>query len=125
MRIYKEFQIEAAHLLPKLPPKHKCRRLHGHSFRITVHVEGKPKDETGWVMDFADISAAFSPVFEKLDHRYLNEIDGLENPTSENLARWVWRALEPALPGLFEVHVKETCTSGCIYAGDDREPEEA
>ena len=120
MRIYKEFQIEAAHLLPNLPVEHKCRRLHGHSFRIAVHVDGQLRGETGWVMDFADISAAFAPLFEKLDHRYLNDIEGLENPTSENLARWIWRALEPVLPGLAEVHVKETCTSGCIYQGEDQ-----
>ncbi len=120
MRIYKEFQIEAAHLLPNLPADHKCRRLHGHSFRIAVHVDGELQDGTGWVMDFADIGAAFSPVFQKLDHHYLNEIEGLENPTSENLARWIWRKLEPALPGLAEVHVKETCTSGCICRGEDQ-----
>ena len=125
MRIYKEFQIEAAHLLPNLPADHKCRRLHGHSFRVAVHVDGEPQGETGWVMDFADIGAAFSPVFQKLDHHYLNEIEGLENPTSENLARWIWRELEPALPGLAEVHVKETCTSGCIYRGNDEVPESA
>ena len=117
MRIYKEFQIEAAHLLPNLPVEHKCKRLHGHSFRITVHIEGEADEHTGWIMDFADIGKAFAPVFEQLDHRYLNEIDGLENPTSENLAKWVWDHLHPDLPNLAAVQVRETCTSGCIYEG--------
>jgi 6-pyruvoyltetrahydropterin/6-carboxytetrahydropterin synthase len=117
MRIYKEFQIEAAHLLPNLPAGHKCSRLHGHSYRIAVYIEGEVDEYTGWVMDFADIGKVFEPVFEKLDHRYLNEIAGLENPTSENLARWVWQQLKPVLPVLVAVHIKETCTSGCIYEG--------
>ena len=119
MRIYKEFQIEAAHLLPNLPDDHKCRRLHGHSFSIRVHIEGALDEKLGWVMDFADISKAFQPVFDRLDHRFLNEINGLENPTSENLARWIWQDLQGALPNLAAVEVKETCTSGCIYEGKD------
>lgn len=118
MRIYKDFRIEAAHLLPNVPAGHKCRRLHGHSFCIGVHVAGAPDPHCGWIMDFADISAAFGPVFELLDHRYLNDIPGLENPTSENLARWVWQRLKPALPALAAVRVEETCTSGCEYEGE-------
>jgi 6-pyruvoyltetrahydropterin/6-carboxytetrahydropterin synthase len=118
MRIFKEFQIEAAHLLPNLPETHKCRRLHGHSFRVGVHVEGAVDTRSGWVMDFAEIENAFRPVFDRIDHRYLNDIAGLENPTSENLAKWIWRELGPALPGLAAVHVHETCTTGCIYTGD-------
>ena len=118
MEIYKAFTIEAAHRLPNLPENHKCYRLHGHSFRIEVHVKGEVDQNTGWIMDFADISAAFKPLFERLDHHYLNEIEGLENPTSENLARWIWRQLKPALPLLSSVVVKETCTAGCVYVGD-------
>ena len=117
MRIFKEFHVEAAHLLPNLPEEHKCRRLHGHSFLIAIHVDGEVQEEQGWVMDFADISKAFKPVFDVIDHRFLNEIEGLENPTSENLARWIWEKLKPSLPQLVAVHVKETCTSGCIYEG--------
>lgn len=117
MEIYKAFTIEAAHRLPNLPESHKCYRLHGHSFKIEVHVTGKVDQNTGWIMDFADISAAFKPLFERLDHHYLNEIEGLENPTSENLARWIWRQLKPALPLLSSVVVQETCTAGCIYEG--------
>ena len=118
MEIYKAFSIEAAHRLPNLPESHKCYRLHGHSFKVEVHVKGEVDQNTGWIMDFADISAAFKPLFERLDHHYLNEIEGLENPTSENLARWIWRQLKPALPLLSSVVVRETCTAGCIYIGD-------
>lgn len=117
MEIYKAFTIEAAHRLPNLPESHKCYRLHGHSFKIEVHVTGEVDQKTGWIMDFADISAAFKPLYERLDHHYLNEIEGLENPTSENLARWIWRQLKPALPLLSSVVVQETCTAGCIYEG--------
>ncbi len=117
MKIYKEFRIEAAHRLPNLPAEHKCSRLHGHSFRIVATVAGPLQQPQGWVRDFADIAKAFQPLFEQLDHRYLNEIEGLENPTSENLAIWVWERLKPSLPDLVEVEVRETCTSGCRYRG--------
>ena len=110
--------MEAAHLLPNVPENHKCRRLHGHSYRIEIHVDGAVDEHSGWVRDFADIGAAFQPVFEQIDHRYLNEIEGLENPTSENLARWIWQRVQPLLPGLAAVRIWETCTSGCIYEGD-------
>jgi len=119
MRLYKEFSFEAAHRLPNVPAGHKCARLHGHSFQIRVTVDGPVGEQTGWVMDFADLKSAFRPVYDKLDHRYLNEIVGLENPTSENLARWIWRQLHPTLAGLAEVEVRETCSTGCIYRGDD------
>ncbi|HEX5340532.1 MAG TPA: 6-carboxytetrahydropterin synthase QueD [Gammaproteobacteria bacterium] len=118
MEIFKVFHIEAAHRLPNLPASHKCSRLHGHSFRVEIHVSGEPGTESGWIMDFADLKAAFTPLFEALDHRYLNEIPGLENPTSELLARWIWQRLKPALPALSKVVIAETCTSGCIYRGE-------
>ena len=117
MDLFKVFHIEAAHHLPAVPAGHKCARLHGHSFRIEIHVRGEVGPDTGWVMDFADIKAAFAPVFDALDHRYLNEIEGLSNPTSENLARWVWDQLQPRLPLLHRVVIHETCTSGCSYTG--------
>jgi 6-pyruvoyltetrahydropterin/6-carboxytetrahydropterin synthase len=119
MRLFKEFQIEAAHLLPNVPEGHKCRQLHGHSFRVIVNIEGDINPNSGWVMDYAEISNAFKPVFEILDHHYLNEIEGLENPTSENLARWIWHKLVPNLPVLYSIEIRETCTSGCIYNGQD------
>lgn len=119
MEIFKELTFEAAHRLPNVPPEHKCSRLHGHSFRVAVHVSGAVGAISGWVLDFADLQAAFRPLHEQLDHHYLNEVEGLANPTSENLVRWIWRRLRGALPGLTEVRVRETCTSGCIYRGED------
>jgi 6-pyruvoyltetrahydropterin/6-carboxytetrahydropterin synthase len=119
MDIFKLFTIEAAHRLPNVPKGHKCERLHGHSYRIEVHVRGPVGDQTGWVIDFAEITDAFQPLFDQLDHHYLNEVDGLSNPTSENIARWVWNRLRPTLPILNKVVVHETCTSGCAYQGED------
>ena len=118
MELFKEFGFEAAHHLPNVPEGHKCRRLHGHSFRVRVTVVGELDPRLGWVMDFADIKAAWKPIDEALDHRYLNEIPGLENPTSEVLARWIWTRLRPSLPGLAAIEVRETCSSGCTYRGE-------
>jgi len=118
MDIFRVFQIEAAHRLPNVPDGHKCARIHGHSFRIEIHVSGPVGETSGWVMDFADLRMAFQPLFEQLDHHYLNEVEGLENPTSENLARWIWQRLKPDLPGLTKVAVQETCNAGCVYSGD-------
>jgi 6-pyruvoyltetrahydropterin/6-carboxytetrahydropterin synthase len=120
MQIFKIFQIEAAHRLPNVPAGHKCARLHGHSFRVEIHVSGEPDAHSGWVMDFADVKTAFMPLFERLDHHYLNDVPGLENPTSENLAVWIWRELKPALPALAKIVLHETCTSGCTYSGPER-----
>ncbi len=121
MEIYKEFVFEAAHRLPNVPPGHKCARLHGHSWRGTIYVCG-PVDETrGWIMDYSEIWQAFQPIYEQLDHHYLNDIEGLENPTSEVLARWIWRQLKPVLPALSKVLINETCSSGCIYQGEEKE----
>jgi 6-pyruvoyltetrahydropterin/6-carboxytetrahydropterin synthase len=118
VEIFKVFTLESAHRLPNVPAEHKCARVHGHSFRVEVHVAGPVDPTLGWVMDFADLKQAFAPLFERLDHRYLNDVPGLENPTSEHLARWIWRELEPALPQLARVVVHETCTSGASYAGE-------
>lgn len=117
MEIFKEFTFEAAHLLPYVPAGHKCGRLHGHSYRVEVNVVGTVDPQAGWVMDFADVKAAFAPLYDQLDHRYLNEVAGLENPTSENVARWIWDCLVGVLP-LSAVTVRETCTSGCVYRGE-------
>src|ERR1035437_10371994 len=118
MEIFKEFTVEAAHRLPNVPQGHKCGRLHGHSFHISVHVRGPVDPQMGWVIDFADIKQAFEPIEEKIDHNFLNDVEGLENPTSENLVRWLWVSLLPALPGLSQMLVQETCTSGCVYTGE-------
>jgi 6-pyruvoyltetrahydropterin/6-carboxytetrahydropterin synthase len=117
MDIFKVFTLEAAHRLPNVPPGHKCARLHGHSFRVEIHLQGDLGTETGWVMDFSDVKAAFQPLYDQLDHHYLNDIEGLENPTSERLSIWVWDRLKPVLPLLSEIVVHETCTSGCRYQG--------
>jgi len=117
MEIFKEFTFEAAHRLPNLPAEHKCARLHGHSFRVELHVDGPVDRELGWVVDFGDIKRAFKACYDMLDHRYLNELEGLENPTSEILAAWIWDRVESGLPGLSKVVVRETCTTGCVYRG--------
>ena len=117
MEIFKEFVFEAAHRLPNVPDGHKCARLHGHSFSAQIYVAGDVDPSTGWLLDFADIKAAFAPFYELLDHHYLNEIEGLENPTSENIATWIWSKVGPVLPGLSKVVVKETCSTGAIYLG--------
>ena len=103
MEIYREFTFESAHRLPHVPAGHKCARLHGHSYRVQVHVSGPVGEQSGWIMDFAELREAFAPLLAQLDHYYLNEIPGLENPTSENLARWIWRRLKPTLPLLSAV----------------------
>lgn len=118
MEIYKSFTFESAHRLPNVPTGHKCARVHGHSFRVDLHVEGPVDPHLGWVMDFGVIKQAFAPLLERLDHYYLNDVPGLENPTSENLAKWIWQRLQPALPQLSAVVVHETCTSGARYTGD-------
>lgn len=117
MEIFKEFTFEAAHLLPNVPADHKCSRLHGHSYRVAVHLDGEVDENAGWVIDFADIGCSFAPLLAELDHYYLNEIAGLENPTSEHLAEWIWNRLVGTLRGLIQVVVRETCTSGCVYRG--------
>ncbi len=120
MEIFKEFTFEAAHRLPFVPEGHKCARLHGHSFRLSIFVSGEIGAKTGWIMDFADIKSAFKPIYDQLDHYYLNEIPGLENPTSEVLIRWIWDQLKPRLPQLSKLILHETCTSGCVFTGPPR-----
>lgn len=117
MDIFKEFRFESAHRLPNVPDGHKCKRLHGHSFVVRVQVTGTADAFTGMICDFAVLTEAWKPIHATLDHNYLNEVPGLENPTSENLARWIWDRLSETLQGLSEVTVRETCTSGCIYRG--------
>jgi 6-pyruvoyltetrahydropterin/6-carboxytetrahydropterin synthase len=120
MDIFKDFRFEAAHHLPKFPEGHKCRRLHGHSFRVRVSVRGRVEEATGIVRDFADVSDAWAElVHPLLDHQYLNKVKGLENPTAENLAFWIWDTLRDRLP-LACIDVWETCTSGVHYMGWDR-----
>ena len=117
MDVFREFTFEAAHRLPHVPEGHKCSRLHGHSFRVEIRVRGDIDPASGMVIDFAEIKAAFAPLLDRLDHYFLNEVEGLDNPTSENLAHWIWDRLIQPLPQLAEVVVRETCTSGVAYRG--------
>src|ERR1700689_5290774 len=117
VRLVHEFRFEAAHRLPKVPPGHKCSRLHGHSFRVELTVAGPVDEQTGWFIDFQHLLDAWKPLYDVLDHHYLNEVPGLENPTSELLARWVWERIKPVLAALARVTVFETCESRCEYEG--------
>jgi 6-pyruvoyltetrahydropterin/6-carboxytetrahydropterin synthase len=117
MRIFREFRFEAAHSLPDAPPGHKCRRLHGHSYRLVVHVEGPLQPQTGWVMDFADLRRVVDPLIERLDHQYLNDIDGLGQSTAEVIVVWIWNKLKPELPGLCRLELFETAKAGAVYEG--------
>jgi len=116
VKIFKEFTFEAAHKLPLVPKEHKCFNLHGHSFKVKITIDS-PINEMGWVMDFSDLKKICSPYIEQLDHSYLNEIEGLENPTSENIAIWLWARLKKTLQHLSSISVMETCNSGCEYSG--------
>lgn len=117
VRLFRELRFEAAHRLPKVPAGHKCARLHGHSFKIELAVYGPVNPETGWLIDFGELDLLWQPLHDQLDHNYLNDLEGLENPTSENLARWLWERLKPALPELERVIVHETCDARCEYEG--------
>ena len=117
VELVKDFRIEAAHYLPNVPAGHKCRRIHGHSFRGEISVRGPIDPTLGWVMDFADLKRVVDPIVDRLDHYLLNEIEGLENPTSEVLAMWIWGRVAGALPLLHRVTIEETCTSRCHYYG--------
>ncbi|QOI99613.1 MAG: 6-carboxytetrahydropterin synthase QueD [Phycisphaeraceae bacterium] len=119
MEIFKEFRFEAAHRLEGLPEGHPCGRLHGHSYRVRVFVRGLPDPKSGWVRDFADIKAAAAPVFARLDHAFLNEVEGLGPSTCEHIAVYLWRQLRPRISGLSAVEVWETATAGAIYRGED------
>jgi 6-pyruvoyltetrahydropterin/6-carboxytetrahydropterin synthase len=117
VRLTKDFTFEAAQTLPNVPPGHKCSRMHGHSFKVEISVEGETDPQTGWFYDHARISRAMNPLLEQLDHGYLNEIPGLENPTIENMCRWLWEHLSSQLPGLAEIVLHETPSARCTYRG--------
>ncbi len=116
-RLERMYRFEAAHFLPKVPDGHKCARMHGPSYQIEVVIEGEVDPARGWVMDFADIDERCMPLVKTLDHHVLNEIDGLDNPTSELLALWWWKKLSSVLPEIVEIVVSETPTSRCVYRG--------
>ena len=116
--IFKEFTFEAAHKLPNVPEGHKCGRLHGQSFVVRLYIRGNVDPHTGWILDFSEVSKVFKPIYNQLDHYYLNDIPGLENPTSEVLAKWIYKKVKPNLPLLSKVMIMETCTAGCFYTED-------
>lgn len=116
-RLERSYRFEAAHFLPKVPPGHKCARMHGHSYQIEIAIEGEVDPERGWLVDFSEIDEHAMPLIKQLDHHVLNEVDGLANPTSELLAVWLWTRLAATLAGLVEVAVSETPTSRCVYRG--------
>jgi 6-pyruvoyltetrahydropterin/6-carboxytetrahydropterin synthase len=118
IELVKSMTFQAAHELPKVPEDHKCRRMHGHSYKVEVAVRGPVDPDTGWLMDFGDINLRLRPIREELDHRVLNDVEGLENPTAENLAAWIWKRLSVNLPDLTRVSVFESESSGCHYYGD-------
>jgi 6-pyruvoyltetrahydropterin/6-carboxytetrahydropterin synthase len=117
MKITQAFTFEAAHHLPHVPPTHRCRRLHGHSYRVEIRLEGPVDPVTGFVADFFDVEHAFAPLLAELDHHCLNDIEGLANPTAENIALWIWQRIRPALPLTASVVVYETPNCWAEYAG--------
>ena len=120
VRLVHEFRFEAAHKLPRVPAGHKCARLHGHSFKIEIAIAGPVNPDTGWFIDFGDLHDAWKPLFDVLDHHYLNEVPGLENPTSEVLAKWIWDKLVSNVQGLDQITVFETCDARCEFRGESR-----
>ena len=118
MQIYKEFSFDSAHFLPNVPEGHKCKNMHGHTYRLKVVIEGEPDPHFGWIMDFKEIKTLVAPIVDQLDHKLLNEIAGLENPTAENITIWLWERIKPILKDLSKIELKETASSGVIYEGD-------
>lgn len=119
MEIFKIFKFDAAHRLPRVDAGHRCSEIHGHCFRVEIHIGGEIDPHYGWIIDFADIDKAFGPLLDQLDHKYLNDIEGLSNPTSENIARWIWERLYIVLPQLSKIVVQEDPESGCVYRGGE------
>lgn len=115
----KELRFESAHFLPHVPEGHRCGRMHGHSFRVEIAVRGDVDPHTGWLLDYAEIKKSVGPIIDEIDHRVLNDVPGLENPTSEVLAGWLWNRIVDRLPGLVRVTVFETCTTRCDYEGPE------
>ena len=117
MIVYKKFNIESARSIPNLPKTHPCHHIHGHSFKIIISVKGPVNKQNGFVVDFQDIDDAFSSFKKELDHSYLNDIEGLQNPTSENICIWIWDKIQSSLPNIYKIEIKETDSTGCIYKG--------
>jgi len=117
MEIFKQFTFDSAHFLPNVPIGHKCREIHGHTYRLVVYIEGDLDKHLGWVMDFAELKRVIDPVVKSIDHKLLNNIEGLENPTCERIAVWIWDQIKPGIPLLARLELHETPTSGAVYCG--------
>lgn len=117
MIIYKIFRFDSAHYLPNVPEGHKCGGMHGHTYTLKVSISGKPSIQTGWIMDYTDLKEVIKPWINVLDHKVLNDVPGLENPTSENLCLWLWKNIKPEMPNLYSIELNETPDSGVIYTG--------
>ena len=117
MEIYKEFSFDSAHFLPNVPEGHKCKQMHGHTYRLRVILSGKTDPHLGWIMDFKELKDAIAPVIDQLDHKLINDIIGLENPTAENITVWIWKQIQPSLPQLSRIELYETPTTGVIFDG--------
>lgn len=118
MEIYKEFSFDSAHFLPNVPDGHKCKEMHGHTYRLKVFIKGELDPQLGWIMDFKDLKEALLPVIDQLDHKLINNIQGLQNPTAENITVWIWQQIKPSLPLLSRIELYETPTTGVIYHGE-------
>ncbi len=117
MEIFKKFSFDSAHFLPEVPDGHKCKAIHGHTYRMTLYFEGKLDEQLGWVIDFAEIKKEVNPIVKSIDHKLLNDIEGLENPTCEVIAIWLWNKIKPKIPLLCRIELNETLTSGVVYEG--------
>lgn len=118
MEIYREFAFDAAHFLPNVPPGHKCKDIHGHTYHIRIYIQGSPDKNLGWIIDFKELKNLITPVIDEVDHHLINNVPGLENPTAENLTIWFWQKLKPLFPSLSRIELKETPNTGVIYSGD-------
>lgn len=118
MEIYKDFSFDSAHFLPHVPDGHKCKNMHGHTYKLRVFVKGTPDPKLGWIMDFKELKDIVNPLIDRLDHKLINDIEGLENPTAENITIWIWKNIKPLLSNLSKIELYETPTTGVIYSGD-------
>ena len=117
MLIFKKFTFDSAHSLPMVPDGHKCKEVHGHTYKLTVFIEGELDEKLGWVMDFGDLKQVIKPIIDSIDHKYLNDIEGLENPTCEVITKWLWDKVKPQVPMLKKIQLDETPTSGAVFEG--------
>src|SRR5690554_5163463 len=117
MEIFKTFTFDSAHFLPNVPHGHKCKQMHGHTYKMTVYFEGPLDKDLNWVVDFAEVKNVVKPIIDMVDHKVLNDIPGLENPTCEGIAKWLWEKVKANMPQLSKIELCETPTSGVIYTG--------